>query len=129
MRLWWMSFQRERPMARTTSPVQLEQFQLSEKAHAITVTDEDGVAIDLTGKTLRLVVFDENKPPVGAFQITESDIVIGSGENTNVATVTVDATASANASEHYRWILWSTTDDMALANGAFTIWAAVKSVA
>lgn len=115
-------------MARTVSPLQLEQFQLSEAEHAITVTDAAGSAIDLTALTLRLVVFDESKPPVGMFQVTNGSIVV-SGASNNIATVTVDATASATASENYRWILWSTTDSVALANGAFKIWPAVKVVA
>jgi Cu/Ag efflux protein CusF len=112
---------------RISSPVPLSMFQLEEKVFSITVTDADGKAVDLSAMTLRFVVQDSNDPPSGEFKVEGGDISV-SGEDDEIALVTVSAAKSATASTEFHWRLWDTVAEEVLAHGPFAIEPSVKDV-
>lgn len=103
---------------RVQSPITLEMFQESAKTFALTVVDEDGAEIDLTGLTLRFVVHDKLDPTAGVFDVEAAGISI-SGATASV-TVPTAASVVANVGEH-AWKLWDVTATEVLAHGAFVI--------
>lgn len=117
---------------RTESPQRLETWQLSADTLLITVLDEDGNAVDITGLTLRFVAHDANDPATGEFQVADGSISKG-GANKNEATVSVTPTETANSMTNGHWELWNITggEDVAevIANGSIIIKVAVKTVA
>ncbi len=116
---------------RTTSPITLEMFQTSRKVLLIAVLDADGVAVTLTGMTLRFVVQDENNPPTGSFDVENANITI-TGTDANIANVEVLPAKSATASDNLQWRLWDVTttdEEEVLAHGPLGIRPAVQDVA
>jgi len=113
---------------RTTSPQPLETWKHSADTLAITVVDGDGVAVDITGMTLRFVAHDANDPPVGKFQVADASIAKAG----NVASVSVTPTETASSDPNWHWELWDITGgdaaETVIANGPLKIKPAVKSV-
>ena len=104
----------------------LDMFQTAAKTFSIAVKDANEVAIDLTGKDMRMVVHDGQKPPVFKFQ---SEVITITGTGNDHADVIVDISMSATANAHWRWELWditTTEGEAVLAHGAFKILPAVK---
>lgn len=93
------------------------------------VTDSEGDLVDLSGKTIRLVVHDYYG--AARFAVTsgssEGGTITISGASSNQLTVEVteDSTASAFAGEYK---LWNVTDRDVLASGKFTIKTAPLTV-
>jgi len=105
---------------RISDPRPLEMFQESCQTFAITVTDADGKAVDLSEMTLRFNVIDSNNPPNGIFKVEGESITV-SGDNDETALVEVSDTESANASAEWKWRLVDTVGKEVLAHGGFTI--------
>lgn len=112
---------------RTSSPVPLSMFQLEEKVFSITVVDADGNVVNLTDKILRFVVQDSNDPPSGEFKADGGDIT-KSGDDNEIALVTISAAKSTTASSELHWRLWDTVAEEVLAHGPFAIEPSVKDV-
>ena len=103
---------------RNTDPITFQCFQNEPKSFSVTVNDADVNAVDLSGKTLRFVVQDENNPTTAIFDVESGGITI-SGDNNEVATIAVTAGNTATAA-NYLWRLWE-VDTAVLAHGPFQI--------
>lgn len=116
------------PANRTSSPITLEMFQAEAKSFVMTVNDADGDPVDLSALTLRFVVYDENDPPTGVFDV-EDGTMSKAGDDHETVTIPVSSSQSANANRNLRWILWNAGDEEALLNGSLEIKPAVTNVA
>lgn len=115
-------------MANTTdTPVSLEMFQNESRAFTFTITDDDGDAVNLTGKTLRFVAQDSQSPPGGEFKVEGGGIDMTNAAN-GVVVVTIPTSASATAGTEFHWRLWNTNDNDVLANGSLVIRDALADV-
>ena len=112
---------------RTTEPVALTMCQTETRTFGVTVTDDAGDPIDLSEMTLRFVVQDSNNPPTGIFKAEGEEIAV-SGDDSNVASVTIAAAKSTTASTEYHWFLWDTATDAQLSSGTLWIKPALKDV-
>jgi hypothetical protein len=81
-----------------------------------TVTDSDGNTVDLSEKSVSLVVWADGLPNAIAFQISGS---VG-GDNNNQVTVSQDDTNTGTAGK-FGFALMNTTDDTVLARGTLHI--------
>ena len=115
------------PGNRNASPIPLEMFQAEEKAFALTVLDAEDSPVDLSGMTLRFVAMTTADPAAGVFKVEAPSVVV-SGDDDEVATVTVSTTQSATARTDLYWLLWNVDDDEVLAHGSFKIRPAVEDV-
>lgn len=109
---------------RTPNQVALSMLKGTKKTFAIVVYDSDGVAVDLTDKTLRFVVWNPSTV-AGAFEVEAAGITI----STNTASVPVTGAQSATAGD-YRWALYEVDagEEITLAWGPFTIEPAVTDM-
>ena len=110
----------------------------SAPAIVFTVLDADDVAINLTGKTVRMVVctvdedsdteatHDDTLTAVFAYETGGSGVTIG-GAGNNVVTVQHSAVNTATAGE-FRYFLWNITDSIVLVKGKLTIEPAESDV-
>jgi len=97
------------------SSTRLNAYKGSAKSWAFTVVDEAGAAIDLSSKTVKLVV--ESQDGADAFVVT--GIVSGAGNNIVTAATTSAHHATAG---QYQWALKNTTDDgVLLGHGVYHI--------
>lgn len=108
---------------RVNPPITLELFQLEQRVFTLTVLDADDAAVDLTDRTLRFLVLDENTPPAFVFKLDEGAQLT---KSTNVATVTVSPTESINQLLNHRWFLWDIENDEVLLHGPFIVFPAVE---
>jgi hypothetical protein len=99
------------PGNRIMSPVKLEMWQHENRTFDIAAIDADGNPVSFTGKTLRFIVGDTQRPPVEKIQVDmgASGIVI-TGTNGTIARVRVNSTQSQTAADDYHWHLWSLDD-------------------
>lgn len=103
-----------------------------------TITDANGVAVDLEGKTIRCVVcsvddagdedtiFDDELSGAFEYETGGGGITIG-GADDNVVTLQHDAAKTATAGD-YRYFLWDVDANQVLAKGLMPIEPAVKDV-
>jgi hypothetical protein len=113
-------------------------LQHSAPADEWTITDAAGAAVNLTGKTVRYVVysiedendeedvFDDDLEGEWKYETGGSGVTI-SGASSNVVTVQHTAANNAEAGD-YRYILWNVTDAIALVRGRLPIKPAVFDV-
>jgi hypothetical protein len=102
-----------------------------------TITDGTGAAVNLSGKSLRFVVyeidddgddedrFDDTLEAAWKYETGGAGITIGGGSSNQV---TVQHTAANNVAGDWRYILWNTTDNLVLAHGKMPVLPAVKDV-
>lgn len=100
-----------------------EMFQKEVKTFRFTIVDDDGNAVDLSGRTLRFMVHDSNDPPNAWGKEEGSDIDMTLAAS-GIIDVEVGSPTSDSASSelHYRlWDVSAGTDDMVLSHGPFKI--------
>lgn len=87
---------------------------------SLTITDEDGTAVDLSAATLRFLVFDRQSNE-SVFTVENANITVG-GNDGNEVTVPYTTTNTATAGTK-RYELWrvDTGNDELLAKGRFVI--------
>ena len=112
---------------RVEAPVVLEMHAEETRSFGVTVNDADGEPVDLDAITLRFVVHDSNRPPVGKFKVEDGEIA-RSGDGNEIATITVDGTQAVAATTEWHWRLWDMDNDRVLQHGPFRILAAKKDV-
>lgn len=115
------------PGNRLSAPLTLEMFESEAKDFAFTIQDIAGAPVDLSGMTLRLVVHDNSTPPVPTFKVEAPDIVV-SGDDNEVATVTVSAAKSTDIARTLYFELWNVDGDAVLSHGPFITRPAEKDV-
>lgn len=107
------------------SPVKLEMFALENRAFVLSVNDADGNPVDLSAITKRFLVQDSNDPPNAQFKIENASIVV-SGDDNEIATITVLAADVPNATHEWHWRFWDLTNTRVLMNGPFIVYPAKK---
>ena len=112
---------------RVEAPVLLEMFAEETRALSMTVNDGNGDPINLSAVTLRFVVQDSNEPPGGEFKIEDGEIA-RSGEDNEIATITVDGTQAPATTSEWHWRLWDLDNDRVLQHGPFRVLPARKDV-
>jgi len=117
---------------RTKAPLSLSMFQGERRTFSIqawnNTTDQP---YDLTGKTLRFVVFDGNTPPSAWFKAESSDGITINTIDSTIADVTIAVAKTDAATVSHNWLLWDVTGDVdrELNNGTIKVKPAVKDVA
>jgi len=122
------TIQSRTPGLRADSPFTIDVFQASAKSVAITVTDANGDAVDLSGLTLRFIVLDVNE--TGVFDIENASITI-SGSSNEIATVPISSTNAdaLTTGTPYLWRLLDVSNDYAvLAYGSLNVLAGLQAV-
>ena len=112
------------------APTALNMFQNETNDFTINVVDENGAAVDLTGKTLRFVVQDSNNPANAIFKAEGGNIDMA-GAATGVIVVTIAAGDVGTATREYHWRLWDVTEAAepdALMHGTLHIEPALSDV-
>ena len=102
-------------------------FQNATKEFTFTIVDTSGSVVDLSGKTLRLVVHDSVDPPVGSFKVEGGAIDMAQAVN-GIVKVTVPGASAGTSSSELHYELWNIDDDEVLAHGSMTIKPAIKDV-
>jgi hypothetical protein len=110
------------------APVRLEMFVEETRAFTVSVVDGNGDPIDLSAMTLRFVVHDSNKPTNAKFKIEGGGIVV-SGDDDEIATITVTGTEASEIAEDWHWKLWNVASSRVLQHGPFVIKPAKKDSA
>lgn len=109
---------------RVGSPIPLEMWQKEAKTFVITCLDANANPVDLSGRTLRFIVQDNNNPPGFAFKVEGAAIQVG--DDDEIALVTVSEVLSVNDLADHTWLLWSVAESEVLAHGSFAIRPARK---
>lgn len=103
------------------SSSELTAYQFAGFSYVFTVTDDDGNAIDLSGKSLAFVAFEPGDSTDVKWTLTSGGGEIGvSGANNNIVTVS-GTDACTQTAGRVGFILRNTTDDTALAVGNLTV--------
>ena len=102
-------------------------FQNATKEFTFTIKDTAGVVVDLSSKTLRLVVHDSVDPPVGSFKVEGGNIDMAQAAS-GIIKVTVPGASAGTSSSELHYELWNITDDEVLAHGSMSIKSAKKDV-
>lgn len=104
----------------------------SEPTEVWTITNSEGAAVDLSGKTIRVVVcavdkgeLDANSQPfddtlTGSFKYETGDGITIRGDDNNQVWLDHDASKTATPGV-YRYFLWNVTDKLLLAKGRMPI--------
>lgn len=88
----------------------------------ITVTDVDGNAVDLSGDSLKFIVWNESDPSIIIFTIPgDGGSITVSGAGNNIATIAAPSTLMTTAYRSLRWKLFDTTEKIQRAWGYLTI--------
>lgn len=105
-------------------------LQGSAPAEIFACVDDTGTSIDLTGKTVRFVVFsrtngantpyDDTVSEGWQYQTGGSGITVGTGTNSNQVTIQHAATNNATAGA-FEYELWNVTDKLPLSTGKMPI--------
>jgi len=112
------------PGNRIASPISLEMFKSEAKTFLFgPKIDSDGNAVDLSGKTLRMVV--TNQSNVTEFQV-DGGSISGDANGNAQATVSAGQSAAATDDADLPYVVWNVTDDEELWNGSLYIRPAQK---
>ncbi len=101
-------------------PTDLAVFKKEAKTFVLTITDTSGVAVDLSSKTLRFTVETKADPPVSLFAVSGGSITV-SGDDNEIANVSVADTDTDKNADKYRWRLWDDGAVEVLQHGGFEI--------
>lgn len=101
-------------------PTDLAIFKAAAKDFVLTILDSDGVAVDMSSKTLEFVVETRANPPVQSFAVSGGSIVV-SGSDNNIVTVSVANTDSDKDATKYNWRLWDSVNNIVWLHGLFEI--------
>lgn len=112
----------EDPLNSIGDTYELQQFEHEVKSHKLEVKDANGVAVDLSSVTLRVVVETAADSPVAQFSVEDGTITVAGASN-NEVTFPVSALQSSGLTPtvKYNWKLWNATSDQVLMHGPFTI--------
>lgn len=106
-------------------PLKLEMYQESTKAFSFAVYEADGTTpVDLSLKDLHFVLFDQSESPAVVISIEDADITV-SGDDDEIALVTITDTMSALDATTYTWLLREATTKEVLLNGTLVLLPAV----
>lgn len=93
---------------------------------ALAIVDDDtGLAIKLTGHTLKFIVAEDDEQSIRFSLDTPTDVAI-SGASGNAVTITGTDTRTGVAGQ-FRWTLRDSTSDRVLARGPFDIEATANA--
>lgn len=101
-------------------PTNLSVFKVEAKTFVLTIVDADGVAVDMSSKTLRFTVETIADAPVSQFGLTGGSIVV-SGDDNEIVSVSVSSSNTDINSTKYQWRLWATVEERVYQHGIFEI--------
>lgn len=93
-------------------------YQYAALSATFTIVDANGVAVDVSGKTIKLKIYWLNTDAV-RHTLDDSEIVVG-GDSSNTVTVT-GTDQYTQVAGTFGYVLWNTTDDTVLAKGRMTV--------
>lgn len=102
------------------NPTTLGIFKKEAKTFALTITDTDGVVVDMSAKTLRFTVETIADAPVSQFGLTGGSITISGDDNEIVSVAVTSSNSDLNAIK-YQWRLWDTVAEIVYQHGIFEI--------
>lgn len=111
----------------SSNPVNLATFKVEAKFIVLAILDSDGVAVDMSSKTLSFIVETIADAPVSQFELTGGSIVV-SGDDSNIVTVAVTSTNTDLNAKKYQWRLWDTVAEIVWQHGIFEIVDTSESV-
>lgn len=104
----------------TSNPVNLSVFKKEAKSIVLAILDSNGVAVDMSSKTLRFTVETIADAPVSQFGLTGGSIVV-SGDDSNIVTVAVTSINTDLNAIKYQWRLWDTGAEIVWQHGIFEV--------
>ncbi len=101
-------------------PNKLAIFKKEAVTFVFTIKDTNGVAVDMSGKTLRFTVETRADAPVNRFDVTGGSITVG-GDSNEIVSVSVTSTNSDLNAVKYQWRLWDDVSENVFQHGTFEI--------